>query len=76
MTTGQYFLNLALLAWILSSNLGTRTLTRRRITVPLFVVAAAGWFFLDDAPSPCGCAARVAASSPRQAWRMPRYGSP
>ena len=30
MTTGQYFLNLALLAWILSSNLGTRTLTRRR----------------------------------------------
>ena len=51
MTTGQYFLNLALLAWILSSNLGTRTLTRRRITTPLFVVAAAGWFFLDDAPT-------------------------
>ena len=51
MTTGQYLLNLALLAWILSSNLGTRTLTRRRVTVPLFVVAVAGWFFLNDAPT-------------------------
>ncbi|HET7762630.1 MAG TPA: hypothetical protein VF140_05920 [Phycicoccus sp.] len=51
MTTGQYLLNLALLAWILSSNLGTRTLTRRRVTVPLFVVAAAGWFYLKDAPT-------------------------
>ena len=51
MTTGQYFLNLALLAWILSSNLGSRTLTRRRVAVPLFVVAAAGWFYLKDAPT-------------------------
>jgi hypothetical protein len=51
MTTGQYILNLALLAWILSSNLGSRTLTRRRIAVPLFVVAAAGWFYLKDAPT-------------------------
>lgn len=51
MTTSQYFLNLALLAWILSSNLGTRPLTRRRVTVPLFVVASAGWFYLNDLPS-------------------------
>jgi hypothetical protein len=51
MTTGQYFLNLALLAWILSSNLGTRALTRRRVTIPLVVVAAAGWFYLGDAPT-------------------------
>ncbi len=51
MTTSQYFLNLALLAWILSSNLGTRTLTRRRVTLPLFVVAGAGWFYLADLPS-------------------------
>jgi hypothetical protein len=51
MTTSQYFLNLALLAWILSSNLGTRTLTRRRVTLPLFVVASAGWFYLKDLPS-------------------------
>ncbi len=51
MTTSQYFLNLALLAWIISSNLGTRTLTRRRVTVPLFVVASAGWFYLNDLPT-------------------------
>lgn len=51
MTTSQYFLNLALLAWILSSNLGTRALTRRRVTLPLFVVASAGWFYLKDLPS-------------------------
>ena len=51
MSTGQYFLNLALLAWILSSNLGTRPLTRRRVTLPLFVVAGAGWFYLADLPS-------------------------
>ena len=51
MTTSQYFLNLALLAWILSSNLGTRALTRRRLTVPLFVVATVGWYYLKDAPT-------------------------
>lgn len=51
MTTSQYLLNLALLAWIISSNLGTRALTRRRVTLPLFVVAGAGWFYLDDLPS-------------------------
>jgi membrane protein CcdC involved in cytochrome C biogenesis len=51
MTTSQYFLNLALLAWIISSNLGTRTLTRRRVTLPLFVVAGAGWFYLKDLPT-------------------------
>ncbi|MGB7818287.1 MAG: hypothetical protein WBL35_06050 [Ornithinibacter sp.] len=50
MTTSQYFLNLTLLAWILSSNLGTRTLTRRRAALPLFVVAGAGWFYLKDLP--------------------------
>ena len=51
MSTGQYLLNLLLLAWILSSNLGTRALTRRRITLPLFVVAVAGWGYLKDAPT-------------------------
>jgi hypothetical protein len=51
MSTGQYLLNLLLLAWILSSNLGTRALTRRRITLPLFVVAVAGWAYLKDAPT-------------------------
>lgn len=50
MTTGQYFLNLALLAWILSSNVGSRVLTRRRVTVPLLVVLAAGWAYLNDLP--------------------------
>lgn len=51
MTTSQYFLNLALLAWIISSNVGTRALTRRRLTLPLFIVASAGWFYLKDLPT-------------------------
>lgn len=51
MSTGQYFLNLALLAWIISSNVGTRVLTRRRVTLPLFVVASAAWFYLNDLPT-------------------------
>lgn len=51
MTTSQYLLNIALLTWILSSNLGTRTLTARRIAIPLVFVAAAGWLYLKDAPT-------------------------
>lgn len=51
MSTSQYILNLALLAWILAGNLGTRVLTTRRVVVPLLVVAAAGALYLRGLPT-------------------------
>jgi hypothetical protein len=51
MTASQYLLNLGLLGYVLYSNLGTRTLTRRRFTLPLLVVAVAGYAFLRDMPT-------------------------
>jgi hypothetical protein len=51
MTTSQYLLNLGLLGYVLYSNLGTRTLTRRRFTLPLLIVAVAGYAFLRDIPT-------------------------
>ncbi len=51
MSTSQYILNLALLAWILTANLGSRVLTVRRVVVPLVVVAAAAATYLRDLPT-------------------------
>lgn len=51
MTTSDYLLSFGLLALILYTNLGTRALTRRRFTVPLIAVAAAGWGFLRVLPT-------------------------
>jgi hypothetical protein len=51
MSTSQYILNLALLAWILTANLGSRVLTVRRVIIPLVVVAAAGAVYLRDLPT-------------------------
>ncbi len=51
MTTSQYLLNLGLLGYVLYSNLGTRTLTRLRIILPLVIVAVAAAVFLRDVPT-------------------------
>jgi hypothetical protein len=51
MSTSQWLLNLALLAWVLTRNLGTRRVTRATFLVPLVVVAAAGAWFLRDLPT-------------------------
>ena len=51
MTTSQYLLNFGLLAYVLYSNLGTKTLTHRRLTLPVVLVAVAGYAFLRDLPT-------------------------
>src|SRR3954451_12211785 len=51
MTTAQYLLNLGLLAFVLWANLGTRTVTRGRFTLPLLLVLVAGAVFLRDLPT-------------------------
>ncbi len=51
MSTSQYLLNLALIGYILYSNLGTKTLTRQRILLPVLIVAAVGCWFLQDLPT-------------------------
>ncbi|WP_344620285.1 hypothetical protein [Dactylosporangium salmoneum] len=51
MSTTQYLLNAGLLAFVLWSNLGTRTVTRSRFTLPLLLVAIAGVVFLRDLPT-------------------------
>lgn len=51
MTTGEYLLNLGLLAYILAANLGTRPLSRRRIALPLLIVAGVGYTFLRNVPT-------------------------
>ena len=51
MSTTQWILNLALLAWVLLRNLGTRPLDRTAFTVPLLVVGVAAGVFLRDVPT-------------------------
>lgn len=51
MSTTQWILNLALLGWVLTRNLGTHRVTRATFLVPLAVVAAAGGWFLRDLPT-------------------------
>lgn len=47
MTTSQYLLNVGLLIVILGSSLGTRTVTWRRLLIPLVSVLGAGTYFLQ-----------------------------
>ena len=51
MSTTQWILNVALLAWVLLRNLGTRPLDRSFVTIPLIVVAVAAGVFLRDVPT-------------------------
>jgi hypothetical protein len=51
MTTTQWILNAALLAWVLLRNLGTRPLDRATYAVPALLVVVAGVFFLRDLPT-------------------------
>ena len=51
MNTSQYLLNLGLLALILGTNLGTRTLTVRRMLLPVALVAVAGYAYLRNLPT-------------------------
>jgi hypothetical protein len=51
MTTAQWLLNLGLLVFILGSNLGTRTITRRRLVLPLLLAVLAGGLLLPGAPA-------------------------
>ena len=51
MSTTQWILSLALLAWALLRNLGTREVTRGTFLLPLVIVAAAGSYFLFPLPT-------------------------
>jgi hypothetical protein len=51
MTTTEYLLNIGILALVLATNLGTRTLTTRRLLVPVLLVALAGLTFLRQMPT-------------------------
>lgn len=51
MTTTQWLLNIGLLIFILATNLGTRTVTRRRLAMPLLLAAAAGVLLLSNVPT-------------------------
>ena len=51
MTTTMYLLNLGLLAFVLWANLGTRTVTRSRLALPVLLVLVAGAVFLPDLPT-------------------------
>jgi hypothetical protein len=51
MSTTQYLLNAGLLAFVLWANLGTRSVTRARFTLPLLLVAVAAGVFLRDVPT-------------------------
>lgn len=51
MTTSQYVLNLGLLALILATNLGTRTMSVRRLALPVIVVLFAAIAYLRDLPT-------------------------
>lgn len=54
MTTEQLLLNAGLLVFVLVTNLGTRSLTTRRLLFPLAVVAVAGAVYLRDLPTTGG----------------------
>ncbi|WP_395658480.1 hypothetical protein [Nocardioides sp.] len=51
MSAAQYALNLGLLAYILISNVGTHEVTRRRLLLPVVLVAVAGAVFLNAPPT-------------------------
>jgi hypothetical protein len=52
MTSTMYLLNLGLLAFVLWANLGTRTVTRARLALPvLLLVVVAGAVFLRNVPT-------------------------
>jgi hypothetical protein len=51
MSTSQYVLNLGLLALILTTNLGTRVMTLRRLAIPLIAVVLAGVYYLHGIPT-------------------------
>ena len=51
MTTTMYLLNFALLAFVLSANLGTRTVTIPRLCLPVLLVVIAGDALLRDIPT-------------------------
>ena len=51
MSTAQWILNLALLWWVLTRNLGTRAVTGATFGVPALVVAVVGATYLRDVPT-------------------------
>lgn len=51
MTTTQWLLNAGLLIFILATNLGTRPVTRRRLTLPIILAAVAGILLLTNVPT-------------------------
>lgn len=51
MTTPQWILNAALLAWVLLRNLGTRPVNRATYLVPMVVVAVAAAVYLRELPT-------------------------
>ena len=51
MTTTQWILNTALLAWVLLRNLGTKPVTPATYALPLLIVAVAGAVFLRALPT-------------------------
>ena len=51
MTSTMYLLNLSLLAFVLWANLGTRTVTRSRLALPVLLVVVAGAVLLRDVPT-------------------------
>ncbi len=51
MSVAQYGLNLGLLVYVLATNVGTRRLTRTRLTLPVVLVALAAAVFLRDVPT-------------------------
>jgi hypothetical protein len=51
MTTTQWILNGALLAWVLLRNLGTRPVARTMYALPLLIVGVAGAVFLRELPT-------------------------
>jgi hypothetical protein len=51
MTTNEYLLNVALLVWILWSNLGTHRLTPRRVLLPMAIAAVVGGSYLRGTPT-------------------------
>jgi len=51
MSTTHYLLNAGLLAFALWANLGARTVSSARFTLPLLLVAVAAGMFLRDVPT-------------------------
>lgn len=51
MSTAQWILNLALLGWVLTRNVGTHRVSGATFLVPLTVVVTAGAWFLRDLPT-------------------------